>query len=819
PGAPLPDFRTRRFGVTFGRLNARRSILGGVLAAIALLVVVAMFWAWRNSGEDRVRYALPRLDLARAEVGLQSKVLPVLREYCWDCHGDGASKGDVALDAFTNTPALLANRRLWERVLHVIASGEMPPAKKPQPDAAARQQLVQWLDSTLFPVDPDRPDPGRVTLRRLNRAEYNNTIRDLVGVEFQPAEDFPEDDVGYGFDNIGDVLSLPPLLLEKYLSAAERVMDAAIVEGPRPPPVRQIAASQLRGGADNGPMRGLASNGELTVEIQAPAAGSYSVEVRAHGDQAGPDPARMTLRMNGRDVESFEVKARSREPGTYAATVPIPAAGAHTLAVAFVNDFYQVKTVERKRPGKRPVQEEVTEDRNLWIHDLTLTGPTDVALPLPVFHQRFMDRGPADSDAESARKFVGAFVRRAWRRPVSTAELDRLMTLYGQARETGATHASAARQTLTAVLVSPHFLFRGELHPDPDNPGVIRRVGEHALASRLSYFLWSSMPDDTLLDLADRGRLRAELEPQVRRMVRDPKARALTDHFAGQWLGLRTLGFLEPDREKFPAFTEDLRRSLRGETERFFEHIVTGDRPVMDFLLADYTFLNGTLSRHYGVPGAEGEAFVRVSLSGTPRQGLLTQGSILALTSNPTRTSPVKRGKWVLENLLASPPPPPPPGVPELEGGDRLRGSLRLRMEQHRENPLCASCHERMDPIGFAFEHFDGIGAWRDTDGKDPVEPSGRLNTGESFTDHRELNALLASARRPDFLRCLTEKLLTYALGRGLEYYDRPAVQRIVQDLETGNGRFSDLILGVVNSAPFQLRRGEGDPNAPRGEG
>jgi len=798
-------------------MNCCRSTAGAaasVVAILAALAVGAVSRVWRRPAEDRVRYELPRLDLSKAEAGLHGQVLPVLREYCWDCHGDGTHKGDVALDAFTNTPAILADRRLWERVLHVTSSGEMPPAKKPQPEAAARQQVVQWLDATLFPVDPERPDPGRVTLRRLNRAEYNNTIRDLVGVDFQPADDFPEDDVGYGFDNIGDVLSLPPLLLEKYLSAAESVVDAALVEGPRKPPVRHVAASQFAGGADNGPMRGLASNGELTVEVHAPAAGTYSVDLRAHGDQAGPDPARMTLRLDGRDVETFDVKAKAREPETYSATVPIAAAGAHTLAVAFVNDFYQVKTVERKRAGKRPVKEQVTEDRNLWVHDLTFTGPNDVELPLPEFHRRFLAERAAGGkkDEESGRAFVGDFARRAWRRPVADAELSRLMTLYTRGREDGATHESAVKQTLTAILVSPHFLFRGEIHPEPDNPGIIRRIGEHALASRLSYFLWSSMPDDTLMDLADRGRLRAELEPQVRRMLRDPKARALTDNFAGQWLGLRTLGLLEPDREKFPAFNEELRHSLRTETERFFEHIVAEDRPVTDFLLADYTFLNGALSRYYGIPGAEGEAFVKVSLSGTPRRGLLTQGSILTLTSNPTRTSPVKRGKWVLENLLASPPPPPPPGVPELEGGDRLQGSLRQRMEQHRENALCASCHERMDPIGFAFEHFDAIGAWRETDGGEPVEPAGKLNTGEAFADHRELNAVLASARRADFLRCLAEKMLTYALGRGLEYYDRPAVQRIVKDLEAGDGRFSTLVLSVVQSAPFQLRRGEGDP-------
>lgn len=414
---------------------------------------------------------------------------------------------------------------------------------------------------------------------------------------------------------------------------------------------------------------------------------------------------------------------------------------------------------------------------------------------------------------DDARAVVEAFARRAWRRPVQGAEVDRLPKLFREARGFGDNFEASVKHTLTAVLVSPHFLFRGELQPDPNNPAAIHRVNEYALASRLSYFLWSSMPDETLFALAEKQALRKNLRAQVERMLRDPRARALTDNFAGQWLGLRSLEILQPDREKFPTFTEELREDMRTETERFFEHVVSADRPVTDFLLGDYTFVNERLARHYGIEGVEGNDFVRVSLSGTPRQGVLTHGSILTLTSNPTRTSPVKRGKWVLDNLLASPPPPAPPNVPELEAGEKLEGTLRQRMEKHRDNAMCASCHERMDPIGFAFEHFDGIGAWRERDGSEPVETAGSLNSGEAFQDHRQLNQILASAKRDDFLRCLSEKLLTFALGRGLEYYDRPAVQAITRQLESGDGRFSTLVMGVVDSVPFQMRRGEGDPS------
>ena len=549
----------------------------------------------------------------------------------------------------------------------------------------------------------------------------------------------------------------------------------------------------------------------MEINFQHP--GRYALRVKAYEEKAGKDSARIALRLGDKDVQQFDVKARVKEPKTYEAEVKIDAAGPQRIAVAFLNDFYSVKTVKTPREGKPPREEKVTEDRNFYCLHLEVAGPLGVEPPLPETHRRiFTKAADGRNDPVVARELIGDFTRKAWRRPVAKTESDRLMRLYHEARANGDNFEAAVKHALVATLVSPHFLFRGELQTSPDDPAAVRDIDEHALASRLSYFLWSSLPDAELSRLADAGKLRQNLDAQLRRMLRDPKARALTENFAGQWLQLRRLSAIDPDRDQFPAFTEELRRDMRIETEKFFAHIFTGNLPVTDFLTADYTFVNERLAKHYGLPDVSGEEFRQVSLAGTPRQGLLTQGSILTLTSNPTRTSPVKRGKWVLDNLLATPPPPPPPDVPALEAGEKLKGTLRQRMEQHREKAICASCHERMDPIGFAFEHFDGIGTYRDKDGTDPVEPAGELASGEKFADHRQLNQILGTAKRADFLRCLAEKLLTYALGRGLEYYDRPAVERIVKAMEQGSYKSGALLEAVVHSVPFQQRRGEGNP-------
>ena len=406
---------------------------------------------------------------------------------------------------------------------------------------------------------------------------------------------------------------------------------------------------------------------------------------------------------------------------------------------------------------------------------------------------------------------MAGFAKRAYRRPATQPELDRLMKLFFLADKNSENFERCIQVTLEAVLVSPHFLFRGEVQPNPDNPNAVHLIDEYALASRLSYFLWSSFPDDELFALADKKALRKNLEPQVRRMLKDAKSRALVENFAGQWLQIRNLKLVTPDYFQYPEFDEDLRDAMEQETEMFFESILREDRSILDFIDADYTFVNQRLARHYGLPDFKGDGFQRVSLKGTPRRGLLTQASVLTLTSNPTRTSPVKRGKWVLENILGTPPPPPPPEVPELSEAKEkiLSGTLRQRMEQHRESPICASCHARMDPIGFGLENFNGIGEWRNQDGKFKIEPAGKLVSGESFNGPADLARILVDKKKDDFVRCLSEKMLTYALGRGVEFYDKCATDQISAAVVKNKYRFSSLILEVVSSVPFQKRRGE----------
>ena len=780
-------------------------LLSGLLVAAVVAVAFAV--------HSRPTHRRQILDLAAAEIELGGKVLPTLKQYCWDCHGDGERKGDVNFDTCTNIQVLLADRRLWERVMHTVQAGEMPPKKrKSQPSLSDRTNLVAWLDRTLFPVDPENPDPGRVTLRRLNRAEYNNTIRDLVGVDFEPAADFPQDDVGYGFDNIGDVLSLPPVLVERYLKAAEAILDEAIVTGPLPTVSRRFNPSRISGHSGSESLATLGSNGEMFLEYEARVPSEYLLRVQAYGDQAGPDKVKMALKVDGRELEQFEVRRNRGNSKGYEHRVALEP-GRHRVAVGFLNDYYKESTVEETSPKGKKTSRKKIEDRNLQVEFVEVVGPfTNVAPPLTASHRRIFFRQPSPKTTnEVARALVSGFADRAFRRPATPEEIERLLRLFESAQNEGDNFESSIKQVLTAVLVSPHFLFRGELQVEPDNPNSIHRIGEYALASRLSYFLWSSMPDEPLLRLAAAGKLRKNLGTEVRRMLADPRSRALVDNFAGQWLQLRTLEIITPDSKLFPEFDEELRRSARRETEMLFEHILRQDRPLTDLLEADYTFLNGRLAQHYGIAGVDGTDFVRVSLAGTPRGGLLTQASFLALTSNPTRTSPVKRGKWILENILASPPPPAPPGVPPLEAR-QLKGTLRQRMDDHRDNAMCASCHAKMDPIGFAFEHFDAIGRFREKDGPEPIDASGVLESGQAFDGHAALQKVLTGQRRQDFVRCVVEKMFTYALGRGLEYYDRPALESAGARLEAGGLRFSTLVETVTQSVPFQYRRGDGDP-------
>lgn len=731
-------------------------------------------------------------------------VRPALETYCFKCHANGKKKGHVSFDGMKTTAAD-ADHKFWDSVLENVKSGAMPPDDEKQPTLVEREVLINWIEGTIFAVDPNHPDPGRITLRRLNRAEYNNTIRDLLGVDFTPADDFPADDSGYGFDNIGDVLSLPPVLFERYLSAAEKIMSLAILNDHKPRG-QKIAVDLMtfKGGLGEGSTSAARriDEREVTVNVDLPLPGDYEMQLQLNAAKLRGEASKLEMKFDGKPngfVDLRDTPAGSAE--TVKGKLRVDKAGVHTLSFRIANPL----ATPEMRKGK-PV------NRIATVRRLTLLTPPQPVVAPPTQIRIFAPgRGQPDLNA-AARAIIANFGGRAFRRPLAVNEIERFMFIYAQAGKKGGNFEQSVQTALTAILVSPHFLFRGEIQPEPDNPQSVHPVTEWSLASRLSYFLWSTMPDDALFADASRGTLRKNLDAQVRRMVADKKSDELVENFAGQWLQIRNLRLVEPDARTFPDWDRDLARAMERETAMLFETIMREDRSVFDFIAADYTFVNERLAQHYGIPGVQGEAFVKVKLPANRPGGILGQGSYLTLTSNPTRTSPVKRGKYILENLLGTPPPPPPPEVPNLEDPKRteLTGTLRQKMEQHRKDPICASCHARMDPIGFGMEQFDGIGAWRERDGGAAIDPAGQLVSGEKFHGPAELGAILLKERRADFLRCLTEKVLTYALGRGIEYYDKPAVAKIVAALEK-DPRFSTLVLGVVNSAPFQLRRGEGD--------
>jgi mono/diheme cytochrome c family protein len=615
-------------------------------------------------------------------------VAPILEHHCLGCHGSSTKRGGIALDH--DNP----NLEIWGRVADALRAGSMPPKGRPRPSPRELATIADWLDAEVFRCSVSDREPGRVTMRRLNRAEYDNTIRDLLGLGLHLADAFPADDVGYGFDNIGDVLSIPPILMEKYLRAA----DLATEQASRDP--------------------------RAWSRIMTP----------------GPDAIPPAL----------------RKPTFASRTEPVKRIG---------------------RPAAPPAP--IVED------------PEVIAL-------------------RRAHDILRGFADRAFRRPASAEELTRLVGLVDSARKEGDTFDEAIRYAIKAILISPSFLFHVEEEPESSSVGPTQPLGDFELAARLSYFLWSSLPDDTLYRLAARGELRQgdNLARQVRRMLRDDKARALVDGFASQWLQIRRLGEVTPDPSLYPGFDESLRRAMLDETSRFAASILLENGRIFDFLDADYTFVNERLASHYNIPGVVGDQFRRVELTGTGRGGVLTHASVLTVTSNPTRTSPVKRGKWVLDNLLGMPPPPPPEGVEGLNGEEAAGRSstLRQKLERHRENPKCASCHDRMDPPGFALESFDGIGARRTSEQGEPIDDSGKLPGGESFRGPAGLRDVLASHRQ-SFARCLSEKLLTYALGRGVGSSDRCFVDEIVRKLKRGDGRSSALIIAIVESPAFQARQ------------
>lgn len=764
-----------------------------VLVTGLVIAIGAALWRAVTSGEESFDYAVD--------------IEPVLIERCYDCHGDGMDKGDVVLDEYVDPVEVVKDRKLWERVYDNLEKHLMPPPDKSQPEAEEREKIIAWIEKEVFQLDAKNPDPGKVTIRRLNREEYNNTIRDLLGVDFQPAASFPEDDSGYGFDNIGDVLSLPPVLMERYLKVSGKVLGKVIVTEAPQPEVESYEENKFMGrkGFTNG-SGGLSGNGTVAVKVKTGQAGKYRIAILAGGSPAKNEWPLMKVKVQDGPSKDFRVATPRNSPRPFVIEADMKP-GEHWVEMTFPNDFYDPKA---KDPKQR--------DRNLAIFRVKVTGPLNRPVPPPSKeHEKLFEPGDENApEPERARQIVEAFASRAYRRPTTEEDMTKLMRFYDLARKEGESFDAGVRLAMQAVLMSSNFLFRGELQPDPDNKNAIYDIDEFALASRLSYFLWSTMPDDELLHLAEQGQLRENLDEQISRMLNDPKVSSLTKNFAGQWLQLRNLKIVSPDQNIFKNWDEALRLAMAGETEHFFAAIVSGNRSVLEMLDADYTFLNERLARHYQIPNVKGEAFRRVTFSEKDQQkrgGLLTHASILTITSNPTRTSLVKRGNWVLENILGSPPPPPPPDIPALDEtaakSNNKNKSLREQLEIHRDKPMCASCHNRMDPIGFGLESYNAVGAWQDKEGGKVIDASGVLYTGESFDGPAQMRKLLAEGKKEAFVRCISEMLLTYALGRGLEYYDKPALREITSKVIEDDYRMQELIKAIVMSTPFQKRRGD----------
>lgn len=822
----------------------------------------------------------------------RAEMEPVLDLYCLDCHGYGTSKGGVVLDDWMND-ADLADHELWLRVLKNVRAGIMPPSDEIQPEPEEREAIVQWIKAKAFRLDANHPDPGRITVRRLNRVEYRNTIKDLIGVEYDTSAEFPADDTGHGFDNIADVLTISPMLLEKYLDAAQAIVDEAVpvrskqvaerwLEGakfkskmaiapgleieekedefviPRPAPDAQVWQAGERHGSS------------LDLTYYSPAAVSYTHEVAIAGEyevelnlwaveryvdnQFDLNKCRLVFKIDGETVLEKEMVREGYREFSFAFPRQFDA-GPHEVLVEI-----------------HPLAPAVEQIRNLRVRlsNVTVKGPmAEEHWVPPADYAKYFPRAvPTDPTArrEYAAELMQRFADRAFRRPVDRGTIDRLVQVVENvAALPDSTFEAGVAQAMVAVLASPRFLFREEAPMPTENGDVYPLVDEYALASRLSYFFWSSMPDQELFDLAEAGQLRANLRAQAQRMLDAPQSKNFIENFTGQWLQARDIEEVQisdfsvflrenpdpavsaametyrrlsrvreadrtPDqiaqlaeaRQDYIRFARlpkpdldgDLRAAMRKETEMYFDHVVRADRDLLELIDSDYTFLNEKLAEHYEIDHEEikGEAMRKVILpAGSPRGGVLTQGTVLAVTSNPTRTSPVKRGVFILDHILGTPPPPPPPNIPSLEDAagaeELLKLSLRETLELHASDPLCSSCHSRMDPLGLALENFNALGRWRDAEMGKPIEPEGKLISGEEFQTIQELKTILATNHREQFLHTLAEKMLTYALGRGMEYYDTATIDQLVSRLMQDGARPSTLIMGIVESAPFQKTR------------
>ncbi|HEY1494065.1 MAG TPA: DUF1592 domain-containing protein [Candidatus Solibacter sp.] len=728
----------------------------------------------------------------------EKTVAPLLTRTCAPCHNENFASGGVDIAGFTQGASLTKSREGWDIILRKIRAGEMPPKGVPRPpemDAA-----IQFLTSEFEKADRSvKPDPGRVTARRLNRSEYSNTIRDLLAVEFHAEQSFPTDDLGNGFDNIGDVLTVSPVLMERYMGAAARIASRAVGADPLPKPLEAQYANK-----DKKIRRVDFSTIEINARVEFD--GEYILRFGLQGERAeDAKPVTLALWMDGKLLNSMPVETKPSklvyfDPYSEEQMRLFLPEGNHVFRAAFLDDEF-IKTVAPADAYNRK--------KNKFIDSIVFVGPYASKAERPSRRKIFLcdpNSGPA-----CVEKIVANLAHHAYRRPVTKAETASLVKFVGIAKANGQNTEQGIQLALQAMLVSPNFLFRIEHDSRPTDSAAAHPVSQLELASRLSYFLWSSMPDDELLALAEAGKLRdpGTLDAQVKRMLADERSSAIADNFAGQWLELRNLDVVKPDPQKFPDWSPELRDAMKMESRLFFDHILRENRPLSEFLDARYSFLNERLAKHYGIAGVKGPEFRRVELDTEQRGGILSHASVLTVSSYPTRTSVVLRGQYILNNILGSPAPPPPPDVPKLdEKSVGTSASLRQQMEAHRADAMCASCHNKMDPLGFGLENYDGIGKWRAMDGKFPVDASGVLPNGKSFTTPAEMRTVLKS-QLPQFSRCMVQKMLTYSLGRGLGPNDRRVVDEIDAKLAASGYGFQTLIYHIVRSLPFQSRRGE----------
>jgi len=772
-------------------------------------------------------YAADGAERELFEQRFKSEVAPIFAKRCTECHGPEKKKGGVRLDQPATLQSVIGDTEQWLALIEQVSTQQMPPEDKPKLDAKDTETLVKWATAAVDLADNRRPkDPGFVLPRRLNRTEYNNTTRDLLGIDLRLADEFPPDDSGYGFDNIAAVLTMSPLLAEKYLEAAEIAVDVGF-GGVNPR--AKASGNELRKNRFK-LMQGVQFNGTLDFLSEATATFSteckigseYELKASAWQDKALDEPAKAELRMDGNLVLSFDIPNSESNPLKFKHEFKATATK-HEFALKFTNDFYDAK--------KRL-------DRNLHFSSLRFEPLGGLGAD-GEFAKRVLiaKPGPDTSDEKAAELVLYRFAMRAYRRTPTADELIKLLKFYhdgfSERKSTIAAAKDASKlsketpyeagikRALTAVLVSPHFLLRTEPRRgagvSPANlaggtpaPHSIWELSDYEIATRLSYFFWSSMPDDALFELAEKNQLRepAVRAREIKRMLADQKSKALVKNFGGQWLELRNLDEVSFNGRRFPEWNNDLANAMHREGEMLFEEIVKEDKSVLDFLDPGYTFLNEKLAKHYGIADVKGDEMRRVSTAGSKRGGILTMGSTLAVTSNPTRTSPVKRGKWVLENVLGAPPPPPPPEVPALadKPKDEAETPLRERLEKHRADPTCAVCHIKMDGFGFALENFDAIGRWREKDGKFPVDAGSKIPGEDPINGVDDLKKAMLK-HKDQFIRNLADKLLTYALGRGTKPYDRPTLNQIVRRADAEGNKFSSLILAIVESDAFLKRR------------